>query len=70
MKLSSQGFAFGGRNRPKYMMAGGVSQMHDTTKKAANKSATDDQIDDYMQALRSAVDKKYSMLFNGEGSLP
>ena len=43
MKLSNSqdGFAFG-PNRPKYMMAGGVSQMYTDYNKASNRKSTND----------------------------
>jgi len=51
-----------GYNKPKYMMAGGVSVMHAKPKKG-NEQATDEQIDEYMGALKKAIDTKYDMLY-------
>ena len=49
-------------NRPMYQMAGGFSLGQISPNKASNTKATDAEIDDYMQTIRNAVDKKYDMV--------
>jgi len=54
-----------GGARPKYMMAGGVSVMYGEDRnpnKKGNFQATDQEVDEYVAALRAAVDNKYDML--------
>jgi alanyl-tRNA synthetase len=52
----------GGFNRPRQAMGGGFSFGKVDYKAAGNRAASEEEIDDYMQALRNALEKKYNLL--------